>query len=158
MSFEHVHAVPVPDPYKGKHKGDPKKYVQEVSAVIEQVKAKVEKYICISKNDGLSFSFSFFQNKGISCMIVESIQGVGGQIVYEPGWMTDAFQVVRSAGAVCICDEVQVGFGRVGSSFWAFQSQGVVPDIVTMGKREDLTCRFIILSHCSSQRSEMASR
>lgn len=43
---------------------------------------------------------------------------------------------MRAAGGVCIADEVQVGFGRVGSHYWAFQLQGedVVPDIVTMGK------------------------
>jgi len=48
--------------------------------------------------------------------------------------MTRAFQHVRDAGGVCIADEVQVGFGRVGSHFWAFQVQGAVPDIVTIGK------------------------
>jgi 4-aminobutyrate aminotransferase-like enzyme len=41
---------------------------------------------------------------------------------------------VRAAGGLCIADEVQVGFGRFGDLFWGFQSQGVVPDIVTMGK------------------------
>lgn len=42
---------------------------------------------------------------------------------------------MRGAGGVVIADEVQVGFGRVGSHFWAFQLQGdFVPDIVTMGK------------------------
>ena len=43
---------------------------------------------------------------------------------------------VREAGGVCIADEVQVGFGRVGKQWWAFQLQGedVIPDIVTVGK------------------------
>ncbi len=41
---------------------------------------------------------------------------------------------VRSAGGLCVIDEVQVGFGRAGTHFWAFEQQGVVPDIVTMGK------------------------
>ena len=41
---------------------------------------------------------------------------------------------MRAAGGVCIADEVQVGFGRVGTHFWAFETQGVVPDIVTLGK------------------------
>src|SRR5919106_1093109 len=39
-----------------------------------------------------------------------------------------------AAGGVCVADEVQTGFGRVGSHFWAFETQGVVPDIVTLGK------------------------
>lgn len=43
---------------------------------------------------------------------------------------------MRAAGGVCLADEVQVGFGRVGSHMWAFQTQGddIVPDIVTLGK------------------------
>lgn len=44
------------------------------------------------------------------------------------------FRYVREADGVCIADEVQVGFGRVGSHMWAFETQDVVPDIVTMGK------------------------
>lgn len=44
------------------------------------------------------------------------------------------YRHVRAAGGVCIADEVQVGFGRVGTHMWAFETQGVVPDIVTMGK------------------------
>ena len=60
--------------------------------------------------------------------------GCGGQIVLPDGYLSAAFQHVRTAGGVCIADEVQVGFGRVGSHFWGFETQGVVPDIVTMGK------------------------
>jgi 4-aminobutyrate aminotransferase-like enzyme len=58
----------------------------------------------------------------------------GGQIVLPPGYLAEAYRHVRDAGGVCIADEVQVGFGRVGSHFWAFETQEVVPDIVTMGK------------------------
>lgn len=52
------------------------------------------------------------------------------------GYLRRVYQTVRSQGGVCIADEVQVGFGRVGSHMWAFQMQGeeVVPDIVTLGK------------------------
>ncbi|MFN2105653.1 MAG: aminotransferase class III-fold pyridoxal phosphate-dependent enzyme, partial [Candidatus Promineifilaceae bacterium] len=60
--------------------------------------------------------------------------GCGGQIVLPDGYLQEAFAHVRAAGGVCIADEVQVGFGRVGSHFWGFETQGVVPDIVTMGK------------------------
>ena len=49
--------------------------------------------------------------------------------------MKRVYEHVRSAGGLCIADEVQVGFGRVGAPhFWAFETQGVVPDIVTVGK------------------------
>jgi 4-aminobutyrate aminotransferase-like enzyme len=48
--------------------------------------------------------------------------------------MREAFRHVRKAGGVCIADEVQVGFGRVGTHFWGFETQDAVPDIVTLGK------------------------
>jgi alanine-glyoxylate transaminase/(R)-3-amino-2-methylpropionate-pyruvate transaminase len=41
---------------------------------------------------------------------------------------------VRAAGGVCIADEVQTGFGRTGTHYWGFETQGVIPDIVTMAK------------------------
>lgn len=50
------------------------------------------------------------------------------------GWLKPAAEVVRKAGGILICDEVQSGFGRSGSHFWAHEKQGVVPDIVTLGK------------------------
>ena len=50
------------------------------------------------------------------------------------GYLTNVYQQVRAAGGVCIADEVQVGFGRVGTHMWAFETQDVVPDIVTLGK------------------------
>ena len=62
------------------------------------------------------------------------VQGCGGQIVYPPGYLTAAFEAVRAAGGVCVADEVQVGFGRIGEHFWGFELDGVVPDIVTLGK------------------------
>jgi 4-aminobutyrate aminotransferase-like enzyme len=59
---------------------------------------------------------------------------VGGQIVFPPGYLADAYAHVRAAGGVCIADEVQVGFGRLGTHFWGFETQGVTPDIVVLGK------------------------
>lgn len=50
------------------------------------------------------------------------------------GYLREVYKQVSTARGVCIADEVQVGFGRVGSHFWGFETQGVVPDIVTMGK------------------------
>jgi 4-aminobutyrate aminotransferase-like enzyme len=54
--------------------------------------------------------------------------------VLPDGYLQAAFAHVRADGGVCIADEVQVGFGRIGTHFWGFAGQGVVPDIVTMGK------------------------
>ncbi len=66
--------------------------------------------------------------------IAESIQGCGGQIPFPPGYLEAAYKHVRREGGLCIADEVQVGFGRVGTHWWAFETQNVLPDIVTMGK------------------------
>ncbi len=50
------------------------------------------------------------------------------------GWLKPVAEVVRKAGGLLICDEVQSGFGRTGTHMWAHEKMGVVPDIVTMGK------------------------
>jgi 4-aminobutyrate aminotransferase-like enzyme len=54
--------------------------------------------------------------------------------VFPPGYLSEVYRHVRDAGGVCIADEVQVGFGRLGTHFWGFEMQGVVPDIVVLGK------------------------
>ncbi len=70
----------------------------------------------------------------VAGFIAESIQGVGGCVVFPDGYLKHAYAYVRAAGGVCIADEVQAGFGRTGSHFWGFETQGVIPDIVTMAK------------------------
>jgi len=55
-------------------------------------------------------------------------------VVLPDGYLGEAYAAVHAAGGVTVADEVQVGFGRVGTHFWAFETQGVVPDIVTLGK------------------------
>jgi 4-aminobutyrate aminotransferase-like enzyme len=74
------------------------------------------------------------QRRGVAAFIAESVLGCGGQIVLPDNYFAEAYRHVRAAGGVCIADEVQVGFGRVGTHWWGFETQGVVPDIVTMGK------------------------
>lgn len=70
----------------------------------------------------------------IAGFIAESIQGVGGCVVFPDNYLQHAYEHVRAAGGVCIADEVQAGFGRTGTHYWGFETQGVVPDIVTMAK------------------------
>ena len=110
-----VHTIPIPDPYRGKHRGPEctENYVQEVQRAINTIQSKQLRP---------------------STFIVEAIMGCGGQIILPPGFLNSAFELVRLAGGVCIADEVQIGFGRVGSHFWGFETHNVVPDIVTMGK------------------------
>lgn len=70
----------------------------------------------------------------IAAFIAESIQGVGGTVVFPEGYLKEAYAQTRSFGGLCIADEVQAGFGRTGSHFWGFETQGAMPDIVTMAK------------------------
>jgi len=113
----YVQKVIMPDPYRGPYTGYDaacgRQYADHVQQAVAQIQA---------------------QGRNVAAFICESLLGCGGQIVFPDGYMDAAFRHVRAAGGVCIADEVQVGFGRVGSHFWGFQTQGVVPDIVTMGK------------------------
>lgn len=113
----HVRSTECPDLYRGKFRDDDPeagaKYLSDMDDVIEAM-----------KNAGESPA-AFF---------AESLVGTGGQIVFPEGYLKGIYERVRKAGGVCIADEVQVGFGRTGDHMWCFQSQSVVPDIVTMGK------------------------
>lgn len=79
-----------------------------------------------------------FENPGFdqstAAFIAESILSCGGQIELPQGFLKSVYESIRQVGGVCIADEVQIGFGRLGSHFWGFETQGVVPDIVTLGK------------------------
>lgn len=66
--------------------------------------------------------------------IAESMPSVAGQIVLPEGYLAKVYDAVRAAGGVCIADEVQTGYGRIGTHFYAFEKYGVTPDIVVLGK------------------------
>ncbi|MFT7588409.1 MAG: ethanolamine-phosphate phospho-lyase [Limisphaerales bacterium] len=70
----------------------------------------------------------------VAAFICESIIGCGGQIDLPPQYLSSIYKTIREQGGLCIADEVQTGFYRVGSHWWAFERQNVVPDIVIMGK------------------------
>jgi 4-aminobutyrate aminotransferase-like enzyme/Ser/Thr protein kinase RdoA (MazF antagonist) len=112
-----VHIAPIPDDYRGAYKrDDPQagvKYAQHVLEITERLKV---------------------HDRGLAGFIAESLPSVGGQIVMPPGYLADVYRYVRAAGGVCIVDDVQTGFGRVGTHFWGFEMQGVTPDIVVLGK------------------------
>lgn len=67
-------------------------------------------------------------------LFCESALSCAGQVILPPGYLREVYAAARAAGAVCVADEVQTGFGRAGSHFWMFETQGVIPDIVTLGK------------------------
>ncbi len=74
--------------------------------------------------------------KGITpaCLIAEPISGCGGQVPMVQGYLKEIFKLIRELGSVCVIDEVQTGFGRLGNWFWGFEYQEVIPDIVILGK------------------------
>ncbi len=74
------------------------------------------------------------ENKKPAAYICETLLGVGGQMPLPPHYLKEVYKHVRAAGGICIADEVQVGFGRVGSHFWGFELQDVEPDMVVLGK------------------------
>lgn len=111
----HVHVVPMPDVYRGRYRGDDPDAGHRYAAHVREASERAA-------------------DRGLAAFVCESLLGCGGQIPLPEGYLAAAFDGVREAGGVCIVDEVQVGFGRVGSHFWAFETQGVVPDIVTLGK------------------------
>jgi 4-aminobutyrate aminotransferase-like enzyme len=114
---EWVHVAALADDYRGPYKrSDPEagaKYALEVGAAITRVRSR---------------------GRGLAAFIAESCPSVGGQIMFPPGYLAAVYARVRAAGGVCIADEVQTGLGRIGTHFWAFEAQNVVPDIVVMGK------------------------
>lgn len=114
---EWVHVAPLADVYRGPFKrDDPQagaKYAAQVGAIVDSIVAR---------------------GKRPAAFIAETCPSVGGQLVFPPGYLANVYEDVRKAGGVCIADEVQTGLGRMGTSFWAFEDQGVVPDIVVMGK------------------------
>lgn len=117
-----VHVAPVADIYRGKYTDKDYTIEQLSEKYADEVKMLCQKS---SKEGG-----------GVCIFYAESMQSCGGQIVFPPGYLRQVYKYVREAGGVCLADEVQVGFGRVGSHMWAFQTQGddIVPDIVTLGK------------------------
>jgi alanine-glyoxylate transaminase/(R)-3-amino-2-methylpropionate-pyruvate transaminase len=71
----------------------------------------------------------------VSGFIFECIQGVGGINPLPEGYLPQMIDLVRNKhGGLIICDEVQTGFGRVGTKYWGHKWQGIKPDIITMAK------------------------
>ena len=114
---DYVHVLRMPDEIRGKWTNKNYKWVNKYIDEAEDV---------ISK--------TFNKKNSLSSFFFESILGCGGQIELPKGYLKNIFKLVRKKNALCIADEVQTGFGRVGSNFWAFQEHGIVPDIVTLGK------------------------
>ena len=111
-----VHKVEMPDTFRGPYPADDPACVSYYAAAVDRALTAADK------------------QGGTAAFICESILGCGGQVILPQGYLSAVYSRVRAVGGICIADEVQTGFGRTGSHFWAFQAQDVTPDIVTLGK------------------------
>lgn len=116
---EWVHVADVPNRFRGTYRGE----VNDLT-VAERYAADLTADIQTLEHEG----------RPVAGFICESVLGNAGGVVLPKGYLDLAYRSVRAAGGICIADEVQVGFGRMGSSFWGFELSGVMPDIITIAK------------------------
>ncbi len=113
----HVRTLLAPDPYRGRFRaGTPDigiRYAEDANQAIQSLAGA-----------GLKPAAYF----------VDSAFMTNGILEPQPDYVADVFRRVRAAGGLCIADEVQSGFGRMGQHFWGYQHHDVTPDIVTIGK------------------------
>jgi 4-aminobutyrate aminotransferase-like enzyme len=112
---DYVVTVPFPDAYRGEFRGEGagEKYAGYVQLAIDELK-----------------------RRGIkpAAFVIDTIISSSGVVQPPAGYLSNAAEIVRKAGALFVADEVQPGFGRTGNNFWGFEAEDLVPDIVTMGK------------------------
>ncbi|MFF8378413.1 aminotransferase [Streptomyces sp. NPDC015661] len=109
-----VHTVDSPNPYRGTHRGE------EAAAYATEVVRAVEDLAAAGRAPGAFISESFYGN--------------AGAVALPDRYLAQVYAAVRRHGGLTIADEIQVGYGRLGSWFWGFEQQGVTPDIVTVAK------------------------
>ena len=112
---KYVHEVPMPDPFRGVHRGENSGllYANDLKNIINKLRS---------------------ENKKVSAFIAESVMGCAGQLIPPKGFLSEAYNMIKKENGLCIADEVQIGFGRLGDDFWGFETQKIKPDIVTLGK------------------------
>jgi 4-aminobutyrate aminotransferase-like enzyme len=110
-----IHPILSPNTYRGPHRGDDagERYAGDARRALEDIRTA---------------------GRGLAALISEPVLGNQGGMVPPAGYTRAVVELVRAAGGLYIADEVQVGYGRLGHVFWAFEHEGVVPDIVTIAK------------------------
>ncbi|HEX5558623.1 MAG TPA: aminotransferase [Gaiellales bacterium] len=110
-----VRLVDSPNPYSGTHRGPESgpSYIRDALAVIHGLEAPAE---------------------APAAFISETVHGNAGGILLPDGYLEAVYGAIRAAGGICIADEIQVGYGRLGHHFWGFRQQGVEPDVITIAK------------------------
>lgn len=137
-----VAVAPMPDPYRGRHRraegggggrGGPGS-AEDEDAPMDA--GTVDAGLGARYAEGVARALADLAERGpgAAAFVAEGILGCGGQVEPPAGYLEAAYAHARRDGGVCVADEVQTGFGRVGDAFWSFELQGVTPDIVTLGK------------------------
>lgn len=114
-----IHVADVPNRFRGTHRGEAgdaavgASYAADLGRDIERLT---------------------MEGREVAAFICESVLGNAGGVLLPEGYLAEAYELVRAAGGLCIADEVQVGFGRMGSSFWGFEQSGAMPDLITIAK------------------------
>jgi 4-aminobutyrate aminotransferase-like enzyme len=112
----HVRLVPQPEtlaPLGGSAAAQPAAFAANVARAIDDLNAA---------------------GHGFSALMLCPVFANEGLPPVFPGWLDATVDAVHRAGGLVIADEVQPGFGRMGSHFWGHDALGFAPDIVTIGK------------------------
>lgn len=145
-----VHLVPMPNPYRGPYSYPDSADMAPISAIqIDSnscIETATERNQGVKETEMLSAAVKYAElvvskvsdltALGDPCVafIAEPLSGNAGGVELPRGYLQRVYAAVRSVGGLCISDEVQVGYGRLGTGFWGFEEHGVLPDIVTMAK------------------------
>ena len=109
---DHIIKAQLPDTYRGKYTNEQAGQLYAGEAIEQIIRS----------------------DSPIAAFIAEPIVGCGGQVPLAEGYLKEIYPTVRKQGGLCISDEVQTGFGRLGDHFWGFEAQEVIPDLVIIGK------------------------
>lgn len=112
-----VHTLPLPDTYRGEYKGNDPGIGKLYGATASELMLLLAQ-----------------QGRRVAAFIAETAPSVGGQLILPEGYLEEVYRHIRGAGGIVVADEVQTGYGRTGKTFYMFEQQGVVPDIVVLGK------------------------
>jgi 4-aminobutyrate aminotransferase-like enzyme/Ser/Thr protein kinase RdoA (MazF antagonist) len=121
-----IHLARMPNPYRGiqtypsyssgekhLHEAAAQVYADSVDTIVDELAARGDAPVAF---------------------IAEPLSGNAGGVELPVGYLQRVYAKIRSVGGLCISDEVQVGYGRLGTKFWGFEEHGVMPDIITMAK------------------------
>ena len=113
----HVATIPPPDGFRGPYRAEDSGWADRYAAHVDD-------------------AITNLQERGMSpaALFVDSLFTSDGIFAPPPEYLQEVFRRVYDVGGLFVADEVQCGFGRDGTHLWSFQSSGITPDFVTLGK------------------------